>query len=326
MRSKRTFLLGKTAKGGDVELEIELRDKARGIELSIISNVWRPDRTGIESGGQNREVIAEVATWAGDWIKATAPRMVEVWKRWHLNGMVAGCEHQQAEKWAERPIDPSKPTDTYGKHFAGQLFDSWNMLVWVSRDEHPEGLLSYPCPTCGYKYGTAWLTEQIPADVLVEIRGWLDADLPAFTPPAPLASFLAKYGIEFKNTSGPTHRLKRAKWEPHTAEDRESTHWQCRFTRVVDRKRLTFATPFTMGSAHTSPPIAGQVLHCLAMDCAGYENARNFDDWASEYGYEEDSRKAETIYRTIGEQVKELRAFLGRDGYAELLAGEGVEA
>lgn len=312
MRSKRTFLLGKTAKGGDVELEIELQTTLpKGATLSIQASVWRPDRTDIERGGQYREVIADVATWAGDWIKATAPRMVEVWERWHLNDLTAGTPEQEAYLRAN-PI-----AATLNHYEVSCIVLKAAGLYEVPDPRDPSKL---------YAYGTAWLTEPIPADVLAEIRGWLDADLPAFTPPAPLASFVAKYGIEFKNTSAPTRRLKRAKWEEPTAEDKEATHWQCRFTRVVDRKRLTFVTPFTMGSAHTSPPIAGQVLRCLAMDCAGYENARNFDDWASEYGYEEDSRKAETIYRTIGEQVKELRAFLGRDGYAELLAGEGVEA
>ena len=28
---------------------------------------------------------------------------------------------------------------------------------WVTQEEHPDGMLSRPCPTCGYKYGSAWL-------------------------------------------------------------------------------------------------------------------------------------------------------------------------
>jgi hypothetical protein len=44
---------------------------------------------------------------------------------------------------------------------------------WVYPAEHPDGLLSKPCPVCGYKYGTQWLHEDVPDDVL----RWL-ADLP----------------------------------------------------------------------------------------------------------------------------------------------------
>lgn len=32
--------------------------------------------------------------------------------------------------------------------------------------QHPEGLLTKACPTCGYKYGSKWLREEVPQDVL----------------------------------------------------------------------------------------------------------------------------------------------------------------
>jgi len=37
---------------------------------------------------------------------------------------------------------------------------------WMHEKDHPEGVLSKPCPICGYKYGTAWLFEEIPQDVI----------------------------------------------------------------------------------------------------------------------------------------------------------------
>jgi hypothetical protein len=37
---------------------------------------------------------------------------------------------------------------------------------WVRPEEHPRGVLAKPCPVCGYKYGTSWLYEEVPADVL----------------------------------------------------------------------------------------------------------------------------------------------------------------
>ena len=46
--------------------------------------------------------------------------IVRYWKRWHLNGLNAGCEHQREQGWADLPIDPEQPTDTYSKHFDGQ--------------------------------------------------------------------------------------------------------------------------------------------------------------------------------------------------------------
>lgn len=45
---------------------------------------------------------------------------------------------------------------------------------WVRQDEHPRGVLSKPCPTCGYKYGSAWLFEEVPEDVLLFLAGLSD--------------------------------------------------------------------------------------------------------------------------------------------------------
>lgn len=45
---------------------------------------------------------------------------------------------------------------------------------WVDYREHPEGLLSKPCPVCGYAYGTAWLHVEVPSYVLEFLRGLPD--------------------------------------------------------------------------------------------------------------------------------------------------------
>lgn len=37
---------------------------------------------------------------------------------------------------------------------------------FVSPNEHPLGVLSKPCPVCGYKHGSSWLREDVPDDVL----------------------------------------------------------------------------------------------------------------------------------------------------------------
>jgi hypothetical protein len=42
---------------------------------------------------------------------------------------------------------------------------------WVRQNEHPRGLLGAPCSTCGYKYGSGWLYEHVPADVVA----WFEA-------------------------------------------------------------------------------------------------------------------------------------------------------
>lgn len=40
------------------------------------------------------------------------------------------------------------------------------ILGHLTQKEHPEGILSKPCPVCGYKYGSAWIKEEVPKDII----------------------------------------------------------------------------------------------------------------------------------------------------------------
>jgi hypothetical protein len=66
-------------------------------------------------------------------------------------------------------------------------------------------------------------------------------------------------------------------------------------------------------------PEAQDILDCLASDSSSYDNARNFEDFCSDFGYDEDSRSAEKIYNACGAIAKELKFFLGAELYEVLL-------
>lgn len=57
-------------------------------------------------------------------------------------------------------------------------------------------------------------------------------------------------------------------------------------------------------------PKIEDVLDCLASDASSYDNARNFEDWCSDFGYDTDSRKAEKTYNLCAELAKDLKHFL----------------
>ena len=62
------------------------------------------------------------------------------------------------------------------------------------------------------------------------------------------------------------------------------------------------------GSAHTSEPVAADVLAMLLLDARGPEY-QAFEEWAEELGYDPDSRSAERVYeacKAIGKQLGEL--------------------
>lgn len=86
----------------------------------------------------------------------------------------------------------------------------------------------------------------------------------------------------------------------------------------------TLTVPFGMGSGHTDEPEAAEVINCLVSDAATYENARSFEEWADELGFDEDSRKALTTWRQVAKQTAALRDFLGAEYDAYLWDTEGL--
>lgn len=97
------------------------------------------------------------------------------------------------------------------------------------------------------------------------------------------------------------------------------------YTVTLTRGKHRITVPFYTGSAvkleqrASQHKVAADVLHSLVSDAQGFENARNFEDWASEYGYDVDSRKAERIYKKLAELSPQVRDFLGEhwDEFAE---------
>lgn len=37
---------------------------------------------------------------------------------------------------------------------------------WVRYDKYDKGILCKPCPVCGYKYGSSWLKEDVPQEII----------------------------------------------------------------------------------------------------------------------------------------------------------------
>jgi len=191
---RKTMRVGTVKTYGGASVSLYVRAEYEEGRLSI-SGVIGPRPSGNAAGGcgqiemefahrdpkdndgrYEHPITPDQITFADGWTANLWLDLLDIWKKWHLNDMRPGCEHQMAEGWDKRPIDPTKPTSTYGKHFPGQKYDSWNMLAWVRADEHPDGLLSKPCPTCGYKYGSAWRRVEVPAEVIAKLQSYPDAD------------------------------------------------------------------------------------------------------------------------------------------------------
>ena len=109
-----------------------------------------------------------------------------------------------------------------------------------------------------------------------------------------------------------------------TAEKVESNpnmeNWEANHYRVtLTAGEQEFTTYFSKGFALKGEPTAEEVLECLAADSAGIEYAGTFEDWAAEFGYDQDSREAEKVYNACVKHAEKLRSFLGEEKYNELL-------
>ncbi len=88
-----------------------------------------------------------------------------------------------------------------------------------------------------------------------------------------------------------------------------SRHWRVVLHESKSRHQMTLY--FSQGPAIEREPAAEDVLDCLASDWSSYDNARDFAAWASDLGYDTDSRKAEAIWRAVCRQAHQLERFLG---------------
>ncbi len=129
-----------------VKIDAELRNDEHGRrELSIVGEVVN------HAYGQCYDFIRELVEQhgSGHRDKGEILKLLDIWDRWHLNTMRAGTPRQQEiiRPWLKRT-----PNKDYTEQ-CNYLF-SHGLLI----DD-------------GYKYGTAWLYEPLPDDVITFISG-----------------------------------------------------------------------------------------------------------------------------------------------------------
>ena len=81
--------------------------------------------------------------------------LFDIWDRWHLNDMQAGTpgqmEHLRKLEFLGHP----------GSHY-----------TWAKSELIKAGL--EPCPKTGHSYGSAWLTEEVPLEVLERLQAIME--------------------------------------------------------------------------------------------------------------------------------------------------------
>lgn len=78
-------------------------------------------------------------------------------------------------------------------------------------------------------------------------------------------------------------------------------HWKV----TLKKGGRSLTTYFSMGEGHGGvAPEVEDVVDCLASDSTSIEIAKDFEDWASELGWNSDSRTAEKTFKVCKRQAK----------------------
>jgi len=201
----------------------------KGPALSICGVVGPTPSGNAYSCGQCVDDIRE-GTPTKMWSKSMLDKLCNIWERWHLNDMRAGCEHQVGEDW-----DASKRVSMYkykmtptlreqsdklhnrvtrdvgqgcNVRLSGDELRLYNAPYFINSDsanapagyelykeetkpvsslypmdsdtkwcdKHPLGILTKPCPVCGYEWGSSWCYEPLPQDVIDWLKNLPDTD------------------------------------------------------------------------------------------------------------------------------------------------------
>lgn len=90
--------------------------------------------------------------------------------------------------------------------------------------------------------------------------------------------------------------------------------WEHEAYRVtIARGAESYSTTYRQGTAHTHAPTLSQVVSCLLSDARSADENSTFESFCSEFGYDDNSRTAERVYRACQECASALRRILGED-------------
>lgn len=125
-----------------------------GSRFSACGNIWNPRETDIYAGGQ---IVEEVCRYFPQNVQAQ--RILAIWRDWHLNDMIAGSPAQEA-------FLKANPVADRLNHYSAAC----DALAAAGLNPDPDYLHNGQ----PYRYGSAWLKRDIPADVAAEIESWFE--------------------------------------------------------------------------------------------------------------------------------------------------------
>lgn len=164
----KTVRLGTVPTAGGRFMSVYCKIKLDAGKLSI-SGVEGPLPSGNALGGcgqidmhMDQEYRSEINLAPG-WTLRTVNRFLDIWRRWHLNDMVAGSPAQM-EWLRSNPVTATYPESHYEKVGSALAEAGLNPDPNHTHNGKP------------YKYGSAWLREEVPGNVVVFLASLPNTD------------------------------------------------------------------------------------------------------------------------------------------------------
>lgn len=168
----RVFFVGRMADHTDkrfpvfVQVRLSTNDGSNGPWRLSFTGVEGPKRNGNCKGGCGQVIMSWREGFAptpdGDFTPEQFARLCDLWDRWHLNDMNAGSPRQM--EWLRANPVTWKYPETYFDKAKAALAEAG--LQPDTEFDHPRGI-GRP-----YSYGSAWIYEEIPDEVITEILSW----------------------------------------------------------------------------------------------------------------------------------------------------------
>lgn len=150
-------------------LEVKLTDKDSKMCLSICGSTGHvgPKQSRLDdvyAHAKGKEyLIVSACGQIRDELNEWFPEYKEYFK-WHLNDMNAGCIHQREYGWRPCPGFHNEKLNEICNHIPVKFPLRSNVTYSFGRCW--KDAVNVPCPECGYKYGTQWLYEPLPKEVI----------------------------------------------------------------------------------------------------------------------------------------------------------------
>ena len=205
---KKVISFGKRAvnnpriRNNEITIEINLKETDKGLEFTASGNVWNSKHTDIIMGGQCIDDLGQYLKY-----NKTYKEILNLWQKYHLNGMRPWCQHEHEENPSEKikvyklryneegeRLSKIRDLGIFKQYIevteegmknvpmalyelqASKIFNETGIEEksrgWVTYNEvfSPDGLIGKPCKICGAKYGCSWYFHPIPENDLKRIE------------------------------------------------------------------------------------------------------------------------------------------------------------